>query len=79
LTRRVGGFFHFLVSSVAEIDAAIEKLPVPDVDQLAHWFQGFLQRRVPAPALENRLRNAKGAPISGTRTQELMKLTCGEE
>ena len=67
------------MSSVAEIEAAIEKLPVPQVDQLAHWLEVFLQRRVSTPALENWLLNAKGAAVPDAQTQAIMNLTRGEE
>jgi len=67
------------VSSVAEIQAAIEKLPVPQVEQLAHWLEGFLQRRVSTPAVENWLLNAKGAAVPDSQTQAIMSLTRGEE
>jgi len=67
------------MSSVAEIEAAIEKLPVPEVNQLAHWLGGFLQRRISTPALENWLLNAKGAAVPDAQTQAIMNLTRGEE
>jgi hypothetical protein len=67
------------MSSVAEIEAAIEKLPLPQVDQLAHWLESFLQRRVSTPALENWLLNAKGAAVLDSQTQAIMNLTRGEE
>ena len=67
------------MSSVAEIKAAIEKLPVPQVDQLAHWLEGFLQRRISTPAVENWLLNAKGAAVPDSQTQAIMSLTRGEE
>jgi hypothetical protein len=67
------------MSSVAEIEAAIEKMSVPQVEQLAHWLEGFLQRRVSTPALENWLLNAKGAAVPHAQTQSIMNLTRGEE
>jgi len=67
------------VSTISEIEAAIEKLPVRQVDQLADWLREFRQRRAPAPSLESWLGKAKGAAIPGTRTQEVMKLSRGEE
>ena len=67
------------MSSVAEIEAAIEKLPLPQVDQLAHWLEGFLQRPVSTPTLENWLLNAKGAVVPDSQTQAIMNLTRGEE
>lgn len=67
------------MSSVAEIEAAIEKLPVSQLDQLAHWLEVFLQRRVSTPALENWFLNAKGAAVAGAQTQAIMNMTRGEE
>jgi hypothetical protein len=67
------------MSSVAEIEAAIEKMSVPQVEQLAHWLEGFLQRRVSTPALENWLLNAKGAAVPDAQTQAIMNLTRDEE
>ena len=67
------------MSSVAEIEAAIEKLPVSEVDRLAHWLEVFLQRRVSTPALENWLLKAKGAAVPDAQTQAIMNLTRGEE
>ena len=67
------------MSSVAEIEAAIEKLPVPQVDQLAHWLEGFLQRRVSTPALENWFLDAQGEAVPDAQTQAIMNLTRGEE
>jgi hypothetical protein len=67
------------MSNVAEIEAAIEKLPVPQVQKLADWFEGFLQRRLPGSDVENWLKHAKGAAVSGVRTEEVMNLTRSEE
>ena len=67
------------MSSIAEIEAAIEKLPVPEINQLAHWLEGFLQWRISTPALENWLLNAKGAAVPDAQTQAIMNLTRGEE
>jgi len=67
------------MSSVAEIEAAIEKLPVSQLDQLAHWLEVFLQRPVSTPTLENWLLNAKGTAVPGAQTQAIMNLTRGEE
>jgi len=69
---------YSMMSNVAEIEAAIEKLPVPQVEQLAHWFEHFLQRRSSAPGFENWLKRAKGAAVPGVRTDEIMKWTRGE-
>lgn len=67
------------MSNVAEIEAAIEKLPVPQVDQLARWLETFRQRRATLPPVESWLQQARGAAVPGVKTQEVMKLTRGEE
>ena len=65
--------------SVAEIEAAIEKLPIPQVDQLASWLEGFCRRRTSPPSVESWLQRARGAAINGVETQEIMRFTRGEE
>lgn len=67
------------MSSVAEIEAAIEKLPVPQVDQLASWLADFCRQRTSPPSVESWLQRARGAAINGTDTQEIMRFTRGEE
>jgi len=67
------------MSNVAEIEAAIEKLPVTQVDQLAHWFEAFRQKRATPPPVESWLQRARGAAIPGVKTHDVMKLTRGEE
>lgn len=67
------------MSSVAEIEAAIEKLPVPQVDQLASWLADFCRRRTSPPSVESWLQRARGAAINGADTQKVMRFTRGEE
>jgi len=67
------------MSSVAEIEAAIEKLPVPQVDQLASWLADFCRQRTSPPSVESWLQRARGAAINGVETQEIMRFTRGEE
>jgi hypothetical protein len=67
------------MSSVAEIEAAIEKLPVPQVDQLASWLADFCRQRTSPPSVESWLQSARGAAINGADTQEIMRFTRGEE
>ena len=50
------------MSSIAEIEAAIEKLPASELDQLAHWLEARRVRDAAPPSVENWL---KGAPWSG--------------
>lgn len=67
------------MSNVAEIEAAIEKLPRTQVDQLARWIEEFRQQRATPPPVESWLQHARGAAIPGMKTQDVMKLTRGEQ
>ena len=67
------------MSSIAEIEAAIENLPRPQVDQLAQWLEAFRHRRATPPPVENWLEHARGAARPGINTDEVMALTRGEE
>lgn len=67
------------MSNIAEIEAAIENLPKPQVEQLARWLETFRQRRAATPPVENWLRRARGAALPGVRTQDVVALTRGEE
>jgi hypothetical protein len=67
------------MSSVAEIEAAIEKLPEQQVDQLARWFEAFRQERATPPPVENWLQSARGAAKADLKTEDVMKLTRSEE
>jgi hypothetical protein len=67
------------MSNIAEIEAAIENLPGPQVDQLARWLEEFRQRRATPPPVESWLQSARGAALPGMKTQDVMALTRGEE
>jgi len=67
------------MSNVAEIEAAIKKLPAPQVDQLAHWLETFRQWQAAAPPVESWLQRARGAALPGVKTKDVMTLTRGEE
>ena len=67
------------MSSVAEIEAAIEKLPEQQVDQLARWFEAFRQERATPSPVENWLHSARGAARANWNTEDVMKLTRSEE
>ena len=67
------------MSNIAEIEAAIEKLPEPQVAQLAHWLEKLRQRRTASPPVENWLKHARGAARPDAKTQEVLNLTRGEE
>ena len=67
------------MSTIAEIEAAIEDLPSPQVDQLARWLETLRQRRATPPPVESWLQRARGAAIPGVKTTDVMALTRGEE
>jgi hypothetical protein len=67
------------MSNIAEIEAAIENLPDPQVDQLAHWLETHRQRRTAPPPVESWLQRARGAALPGVKSKDVMALTRGEE
>jgi hypothetical protein len=66
-------------SSIAEIENAIEKLPAPQVDQLATWLEALRVERTKTLPVEVWLKHARGAARSGETTAKVMALTRGEE
>ena len=67
------------MSSIAEIETAIENLPAPQVEELAGWLETLrLRRATPAP-VESWLARARGAAVPGETTARIMVLTRGEE
>ena len=67
------------MSTIAEIETAIERLPAPQVDELAVWLEAHRARRVAALAAEAWLKPARGAAIPDVTTADVMALTRGEE
>jgi len=67
------------MSTITEIEAAIERLPEPQVDELAAWLETLRMRRTTAPAVESWLSRAVGAAKPGVTTADVMALTRGEE
>ena len=67
------------MSSIAEIEHAIENLPAPQVDELAGWLAALREKRATPPPLESWLQHARGAAQPGTTTAQIMALTRDEE
>jgi hypothetical protein len=63
------------MSTLSEIEAAIEKLPVPEVDELAGWLQELRARQATPPHVESWLERARGAVVPGVTTTEVITLT----
>ena len=66
------------MSNIAEIEAAIENLPDPQVDQLARWLETLRQRRTTAPPVDSWLARARGGALPGVSTKDVMVLTRGQ-
>jgi hypothetical protein len=67
------------VGKITEIEAAIENLPGPQVDELLRWLEAFRQRRATPPSVETWLEHARGAARPGAKTNDVIALTRGEE
>ena len=67
------------MSSIGEIEKAIEKLPAPQVEELAGWLESLRVRLATPLPVEAWLRRARGATVPGKTTAKVMALTRGEE
>jgi hypothetical protein len=67
------------MSTIAEIEAAIERLPEAQMEELAAWLEKFRAWRTTPPPVENWLNRAVGAARPGITTADVMALTRGEE
>ena len=67
------------MSTIAEIEVAIERLPAADVETLAVWLETLRQRWAVKPAAEAWLNQARGAARPGVSTADVMELTRGDE
>ena len=67
------------MSSIAEIEDAIEKLPAPQVEELAGWLETLRVSRAKPTPVESWLQRARGAALPGETTANVMALTRGEE
>ncbi len=68
-----------MMRTITEIEDAIEKLPSPQVDELAVWIEAFRVRRATPQSLESWLERARGAARPGAMTETIMAVTRGEE
>jgi hypothetical protein len=67
------------MSTIAEIEAAIENLPAPQVDELAGWLEALRLQRATAAPVERWLQDARGSARPAVTTAHVMALTRGEE
>jgi hypothetical protein len=67
------------MKTITEIEEAIEKLPSPQLEELACWIETFRARRAVPQSVEAWLDRARGAARPGETTDNIMALTRGEE
>ncbi|XZE17588.1 hypothetical protein SH449x_002862 [Pirellulaceae bacterium SH449] len=67
------------MTTIAEIEKAIEQLPLPQIEELARWLDDYRSRRSSPADVETWLTQARGASQSGVTTADVMTLTRGEE
>ena len=78
LRAQTKAFSFPAMSTVAEIEAAIERLPLPEVEKVAEWLETYRAQRSTGPQAEAWLARARGAARPGVTTAEVMTLTRGE-
>ena len=66
------------MSSIAEIENAIQKLPARQVDELAGWLEALRVKRATPLPIDSWLQRARGAALPGETTAKVMTLTRGE-
>jgi hypothetical protein len=67
------------MSTIADIEAAIENLPARQVEELAGWLEMLRLRRASPAPVERWLEEARGGACQGVTTASVMALTRGEE
>jgi hypothetical protein len=67
------------MSTIDEIETAIERLPASQVDELVTWLEGHRARRAALMAAEEWLKRARGAALPEVTTTGVMVLTRGDE
>lgn len=67
------------MSTITEIEHAIEQLPATQVDELARWLEAHRTRRASPLPVETWLNRARGAAAPTVTTADIMALTRGDE
>lgn len=67
------------MSTITEIETAIERLPASQVEELVAWLEAFRARRQAALASEVWLKQARGTALPEVTTADVITLTRGEE
>ncbi|NUM55731.1 MAG: hypothetical protein HUU46_18985 [Candidatus Hydrogenedentes bacterium] len=67
------------MSTIIEIEQAIERLPTPQVEELAAWLDAHRASRESSANADLWLEQARGAARPGVTTADVMAVTRGEE
>jgi hypothetical protein len=67
------------MSTIVEIENAIEQLSAPQLDELAMWFEAHRAQRESPTDAESWLKRARGAAVPDVTTSDIMALTRDEE
>jgi hypothetical protein len=63
------------MNTILEIESAIERLPEPQVAELATWLEQFRQRQAAQPPVDDWLKRARGVALPKVTTADVMALT----
>jgi hypothetical protein len=64
--------------SIAEIEAAIEKLSPAQLEELARWLDATRAKLATPVAVDGWLQQSRGVALPGASTDSIMALTRGE-
>jgi hypothetical protein len=67
------------MSTIAEIEAAIERLSASQMEEIARWLDTIRARRTIPRAVDSWLDTARGAAKAGVTTAAVLAATRGEE
>lgn len=67
------------MSTLREIEAAIEQLPEHQVDELCSWLRELRGRQISPVSVEQWLQRARGVGGPGVTTEQVLAVTRGEE
>lgn len=67
------------MSTLREIEAAIEQLPEHQVDELCSWLRELRGRQISLVSVEQWLQRARGVGRPGVTTEQVLAVTRGEE
>lgn len=67
------------MSTIAEIEIAIERLAPPEIEELAAWLEAHRVRRAAVLTADAWLQRARGAALPEVTTADVMALTRDDE